>query len=87
MNACGKEKRHLMIGIAVFVYILAIREGLIKEYQQVVQWVLDKFSGFKYRAKSVFLKGMDVVRRLVLNLEQFIRYLRKITKGQLDSVF
>ncbi len=87
MNVQGKEKRHLMMAIAVFVYILAIREGLKKEGRHGIRWVLDKRSGFEYRAKSVFLKGMDIVRRLVLDLKQFIRYLRKITKGQLDSIF
>lgn len=87
MNVRGKEKRHLMMGIAVFVYILAIREGLIKECQKGIRWVLDKASGFEYRAKSVFLKGMDIIRRLVLDLQQFIRYLRKITNGKLDSIF
>lgn len=87
MNVHGKEKRHLMMGVAVFVYILAIREGLIKECTDGVRWVLHRASGFEYRAKSIFLKGMDIVRRLVLNFNQFIRYLRKITKGKLDSIF
>lgn len=87
MNVEGREKRHLMMAIAVFVYILAIREGLIKEYQSGIRWVLDKKSGFRYRAVSVFLKGMDIVRRKALNLLQFIRYLRKITKGQYLTIF
>ena len=87
MNVEGKTKRHLMMAIAVFVYILAIREGLLKEYRDGIRWVHDKASGFEYRAVSVFLKGMDIVRRKVLNLTQFIRYLRKITNGQYASIF
>jgi hypothetical protein len=87
MNVEGKEKRHLMMAIAVFVYILAIAEGLIKEYRNGIRWVLDKKSGFRYRAVSVFLKGMDIVRRKALNLLQFTRYLKKITKGKYLTVF
>ena len=87
MNVEGKEKRHLMMAIAVFVYILAIREGLLKECRDGIRWTLDKSSGFEYRAVSVFLKGMDIVRRKALNLIQFTRYLRGITKGKYLLVF
>ena len=87
MNVEGKTKRHLMMAIAVFVYILAIREGLLKECRDGIRWVCDKASGFEYRAVSVFLKGMDIVRRKALNLMQFIRYLRKITDGKYASIF
>ena len=87
MNVQGKEKRHLMMAMAVLVYILAIREGLLKEDQSGIRWVKDKRSGFKYRAVSVFLKGVDIVSRKVLNLVQFIRYLRKITKGEYQLIF
>ena len=87
MNVQGKEKRHLMMAIAVLVYILAIREGLLKEYRDGIRWVLDKRSGFEYRAVSVFLKGLDILRRKALNLIQFTRYLRKITKGEYELIF
>ena len=87
MNVRGKEKRHLMMAIAVLVYILAIREGLIKEYRDGIRWVLDKASGFEYRAVSAFLKGLDILRRRALNLAQFKRYLSKITKGQYRLIF
>lgn len=87
MNVQGKEKRHLMMAIAVLVYILAIREGLIKEYRDGIRWVLDKASGFEYRAVSAFLKGLDILRRRALNLAQFKRYLSKITKGQYRLIF
>ncbi|MCB9352449.1 MAG: transposase [Lewinellaceae bacterium] len=87
MNVEGKEKRHLMMAIAVLAYILAIREGLLKEYRDGIRWVLDKRSGFEYRAVSVFLKGLDILRRKALNLIQFTRYLRKITKGEYELIF
>lgn len=87
MNVEGKQKRHLMMAVAVFVYILAIREGLRHEKSKGIRWVKDKASGFEYRAKSVFLKGMDIVRRLVLNLGQFTRYLGRITGGKLTTIF
>ena len=87
MNVKGKYKRHLMMSIAVLVYILTIREGLLKEYQSGIRWVLDKASGFEYRAVSVFLKGMDIIRRKLLNLKQFTRYLNKITRSEFKLVF
>lgn len=83
MNVRGKEKRHLMMAMAVFVYCLAIREGLIKEYKKGIRLVLDKTSGFYYRAISVFRKGMSILNRKARNAKQFIRYLEKITNQQL----
>lgn len=87
MNVQGKEKRHLMMAIAVLVYILAIREGMIKERRSGIRWVIDKASGYEYRAVSVFLKGLDILRRKVLNLVQFKRYLHNITRGQYSLIF
>lgn len=87
MNMQGKEKRHLMMAIAVLVYILAIREGLIKEHRDGIRWVLDKASGFECRVVSVFLKGLDTLRRRALNLAQFKRYLNKITKWRYQLIF
>lgn len=71
MNVQSKEERHLMMAIVVLVYILAIHEGLIKEYRDGIHWVLDKPSGFEYRAVSVFLTGLDILKRRTLNLVQF----------------
>jgi len=87
MNVQGKYKRHLMMAIAVFVYILAIREGLLKEYHKTARMVLDKTSGFHYRAVSVFKQGLAIIRRKALNLHQLIRYLKKITKGKYLTIF
>ena len=87
MNVQGKYKRHLMMAIAVFVYILAIREGLLKEYHKAARMVLDKTSGFHYRAVSVFKQGLAIIRRKALNLQQLIRYLKKITKGKYLTIF
>lgn len=87
MNVQGKEKRHLMMAIAVLVYTMAITEGLFKEYLKGIRWVKDKKSGFEYRAVSVFLKGLDILRRRALNLAQFIRYLKSITRGKYALIF
>ena len=87
MNVQGREKRHLMMAIAVLVYILAIREGLLKERRDGIRWVLDKASGFEYRAVSIFLKGLDILKRRALNLAQFKRYLSKITRGKYQLIF
>ena len=87
MNVQGKYKRHLMMAIVVFVYILTIREGLLKEYRKATRIVLDKTSGFYYRAVSVFKKGLAIIRRKTLNLRQLIRYLKKITKGKFLTIF
>ena len=87
MNVQGKYKRHLMMAIVVFVYILTIREGLIKEYRKPTRMVLDSASGFYYPAVSIFKQGLAIIRRKALNLRQFMRYLEKITKGKILYVF
>ena len=86
MNVRGKEKRHLMMAMAVFVYCLAIREGLVEEHKKGVRMVLDKASGFYYRAVSVFRKGVSILNRKSRNAGQFIRYLQKVTNGHFLSL-
>ncbi len=87
MNVRGKYKRHLTMAIVVFVYILTIREGLLNEYRKPARMVLDKTSGFYYRAVSVFKQGLAIIRRKTLNLRQLICYLKKITKGKFLTIF
>jgi len=80
MNVKGKEKRHLMMAIAVFVYILSIREGMLEEYRKGHQVLFkkDKRTGFHYRTISVFRKGVSILRRSFFELKGFIRYLTRI---------
>lgn len=87
MNVQGKYKRHLMMAVAVLVYILAIREGLIAEAKKAVRWSFDKASGFHYRAVSIFLKGLPILKRKALSLNQFYRYLNKITHGKFGEYY
>ena len=89
MNVEGKEKRHLMMAVAVFIYILAIREGMLEEYRQghAILFKKDKRTGFDYRAISVFRKGISILRRSFLNIRGFIRYLKLIVGTDLDRIF
>lgn len=84
MSVRGKEKRHLMMAIAVLIYILAIREGIIKEVSQKdgVPYKKDKYTGFYYRTESVFRKGLSILLRKFTNGRGFIRYLKSIIDKQ-----
>ncbi len=75
-----------MMSIAVLVYLLAIREGLLKEKQSGIRGGgKDKSSGFEYRAVYVFLKGLDILRRKVLNLAQLSTRTKLITPFHLAA--
>lgn len=80
MSVRGKEKRHLMMVVAVLVYILAIREGLIEEdsLKNKVLHKKDKYTGYYYRAISVFRKGISVLFRKLVNWKRFTQYLKDI---------
>lgn len=87
MNVEGKYKRHLMMAMAVLVYCLAIREGLIEEYRKGIRWVLHTASGYYYRAVSVFRKGLSILKRKARNEAQFFKLLSKITQRQFLLIF
>lgn len=88
MNVEGKEKRHLMMAIAVLAYIIIIREGILEEYRKKsISIKKDYRTGFYYRAVSVFRKGLSIIRKKVFNLKELIRYLKKILNQDLASVF
>lgn len=79
MSVHGKEKRHLMMAIAVLIYILSIREGIIEEelLKEKVLYKRDKLTGFSYRAESVFRKGFSILFRRILKTNIF-KYLKHL---------
>lgn len=89
MNVQGKQKIHLMVAIAVFVYILTIRKGMLEEYRKgrKVLFKKDKRTGFHYRAVSIFRKGLSVWRRTIFDLKGFIRYLKRIVGPDINALF
>lgn len=89
MNVKGKEKRHLMMAIAVFIYIMAIREGMLEEHRQghSVLFKKDQRTGFHYRAISIFRKGISQLRRIFFDLKGLIRYLKRIVGADLQVLF
>ena len=80
MSVRGKEKRHLMMAVAVFIYILAIREGIIEEssLNHRVAYKKDKWTGFEYRAKSIFRKGLSALMRKFRLWSDLLVYIRRI---------
>lgn len=75
------------MAMAVLVYCMAIREGLIEEYQKGIRWVLHTASGYYYRAVSVFRKGLSILKRKAQNEAQFFKLLSKITRRQFLLIF
>ncbi len=89
MSVQGKEKRHLMMAIAVLVYILAIREGIIEEssLKNKVLFKKDVRTGFYYRAESIFKKGLSILIRKFLKVNCFLKYLRSIISKDFHYLF
>jgi hypothetical protein len=89
MSVRGKEKRHLMMAMAILVYILSIREGIIEEtiLKDKVLYKIDTHSGFYYRVESVFKKGQSVLLRKLLQAKCFLRYLKSIISDDFLFLF
>jgi transposase len=89
MSVHGKEKRHLMMAVAVLVYILAIREGIIEEsvLKNKVLFKKDVRTGFHYRAESVFKKGLSILMRKFSKWNYFLEYLRSIISKDFHYLF
>lgn len=89
MSVRGKEKRHLMMAMAVLVYILSIREGIIEEaiLKDKVLYKKDTRSGFYYRVESVFKKGQSILWRKLLQAKSFLRYLKSIIDDDFIFIF
>ncbi len=89
MSVRGKEKRHLMMAMAILVYILAIREGIIEEaiLKDKVLYKKDTYSGYYYRVESVFKKGLSVLIRRLLQAKSFSNYLIAIISKDFSILF
>jgi len=89
MSVRGKEKRHLMMAIAILVYILAIREGIIEEaiLKDKVLYKKDTYTGYYYRVESIFKKGLSILIRKLLQAKYFSNYLKSIISKDFSILF
>lgn len=89
INLQGKEKIHLMMAILVFVYTLAIKEGIIEELRTArhTHYKKDKRSGFFYRTVSVFRKGLSIIIRKAMNALQLFNYINSCSLNNLNAIF
>lgn len=73
----GQHKIELLFGILSFVYVLAIRQGVIKGYEDTVP--VKKYDNGKiYREQSLFRFGLFHLKKIVKELKQLIKYLMEI---------
>ena len=72
MNVEGKARQKLLMAILVFAYTISVIEGL-KNYKKIP--VKKYANGNRYKAISVFRKGLNQVVNSCINLEEFCRYL------------
>lgn len=72
MNVEGKARQKLLMAILVFAYTISVIEGL-KNYKKIP--VKKYANGKRYKAISVFRKGLNQVVNSCINLEEFCRYL------------
>ena len=81
--------------LAVQVSVDGFRHGIRTRFvvrdrckYTLLQWFLRIVGDFPLRlCVSVFLKGLGIMRRKVLDLVQFSRYLHDITQGQCSLIF
>lgn len=73
----GQHKIDLLFGILAFVYVLAIRQGVIDGFDQVVK-LKQANNGKWYPEQSLFRYGLYQLKLLVKELEHLVDYLIKM---------
>lgn len=78
MNIKGHQKRELMMGVVVFLYVLAVKEGLLEFKKQ--QNAKKHFKYFKITdtttlAISFFRKGVSILHQKINNFKELCIWL------------
>lgn len=77
LNLEGQHKVELLFGILSFVYVLAIRQGIINQYEDVVP--IKQYAGGKaYRQQSLFRFGLFHLKKIVKELKHLMTHLIKL---------
>lgn len=84
MNLRGSRKRNLMVGVVVFLYVLAVREGLLaiesaKDCKKTFK--IFKKSGTRTLAVSFFRKGVSTLHRKISRFNEIITWLSEVLTG------
>ena len=84
MNLRGSRKRNLMVGVVVFLYVLAVREGLLatesaKHCKKTYKTF--KKSTSKTLAVSFFRKGVSTLHRKISRFNEIITWLSEVLTG------
>lgn len=82
----GQHKINLLFGILTFVYVLAVHQGIMDQYEQQVK-LKTQANGKIYREQSLFRFGLYQLKlhikelgHLISYLLNFIQYISKLTK-------
>ena len=73
----GQHKIELLFGILSFVYVLAIHQGIINHYEEVIP-IKEATPGKAYRKQSLFRFGLFHLKRIVKELKQLIELLMSL---------
>lgn len=73
----GAHKQDILFAIISLAYVLAIREGILNNYEEEVP--LRTFSNGKiYRQKSLFLFGFEILKPKVDQLNSFLAFFKNV---------
>lgn len=73
----GQHKTELFFAILTLVYVLAIKEGVVNKYEEVVKFKLSS-NGKKYRKQSLFRFGIYHLKLIVKELHNMIQLIDRL---------
>ena len=75
----GTHKIEILFSILAFVYVLAIKEGVLNDYEEQVS--LRTFANGKtYRKESLFIFGLAHLKPKIDNLKMLLKYLKNVMR-------
>ena len=80
----GQHKIDLLFAILTFVYVLAIRQGVLSGFQHKVK-MKKAANGKLYPKQSLFRFGLYQLKLLVKELDQLIRYLIRVIEMEFNQ--
>lgn len=81
----GAHKLDVLFSILAFTYVLAIKEGILNDYENQIEERTFKKTSKTYREKSLFLFGFELLKPKVDNLKLLLRYVKLTLEDCIQS--
>ena len=80
INLKDDHKIELMMGVLAFVYLIAIKEGLLRHQNKPIAFKKYK-NGKTYLSISIFRMGMSIMLSIFSSFKKVIRYIDNLLKS------